>query len=138
MGEVNRFPFPAVGEVHNYAYLFKSDAERGEIEGSKARPVLVIAAGNGRVAVMPVTTKGERTGNQVVKIPATVAKAMGLPRPDESYLLTSEINLFEWVGYDIALVPGRNTSLFGRATPGFTASALDRFRRGSAVRTTRD
>lgn len=138
MASLNRFPFPDVGDVLNYNYLFKADADRGAIEGRKARPVLVIAAGNGRVAVMPFTTKGEAGVSQAVRLPTDLARSMGLPRPDECWLLTSEINVFNWIGYDIALVPGKATSRFGRATPGLVASAIARFREGRGKQTSRD
>ena len=123
MAGVNRFPFPKPGEVHNYCYLFKADADRGAIEGDKARPVLVVAAGEGKVVVMAITTKGEFSTSATIRIPEAVARTMGLPRPDESWLLVSEINVFTWVGYDLRLVPGRESSLFGRSTPGFVAAA---------------
>lgn len=128
MAGVNRFPFPKPGEVHNYSYLFKTDADQGAVEGDKARPVLVIAAGEGRVGVMAITTKGEFSSSATVKIPEVVARTMGLPRPDESWLLVSEMNLFTWVGYDLRLVPGKDTSLFGRSRPGFVAAAVERYR----------
>lgn len=129
MAGIERFPFPKPGEVHNYVYLFKADADRGAIEGDKARPVLVIAAGDGRAFVLAITTKGEFSSAQTVRIPTEVAHAMGLPRPDESWLLVSEANLFTWVGYDLRLVPGRDTSLFGRSPPGFVAAILADFRK---------
>jgi len=79
MAGVSRFPFPKLGEVPNYVYLFKADAAKGASEGNKARPVLVIAAGEGRVVVIAVTTKGEFSTSATVKIPEDVAKAMGFP-----------------------------------------------------------
>lgn len=121
------YPFPAVGEVHNYEYLFRADHEAGRTEGRKARPVLVVAAGNGRVVVMPITTKGEVVGSRTVPIPIDIARAMNLPRPEESSLLVDEANSFEWVGYDIRPVPGGTTSRFGRATPRFVSAAVSRF-----------
>lgn len=121
------YPFPEVGEVHNYEYLFEAEHARGLSEGRKARPVLVIAAGNGRVAVLAITTKGEVDGRRVLAIPTDVGKAMGLPRAAESAVLVDEANIFEWVGFDVRPVPGKTTSRFGRATPGFVTSARNRF-----------
>ena len=138
MAGLSRFPFPKLGEVHNYVYLFKADAIRGATEGNKARPVLVVAAGEGRVVVMAVTTKGEFSTSATVKIPEDVARAMGLPRPNESWLLTAEANDFTWVGYDLRLVPGKQTSVFGRSPPGFVAAAIERFRGLKGVRENRD
>lgn len=122
------YPFPAVGEVHNYEYLFLADASQGETDGRKARPVLVVAADPGirRVFVVPVTTKGEVDGSRTMAIPVDVGRAMGLPRPEESLLLTDEANTFIWTGYDLRPVPKTNGSKFGKATPGFTNSALRR------------
>ena len=138
MAGLNRFPFPKLGEVHNYVYLFKADAARGASEGNKARPVLVIAAGEVRVIVMAVTTKGEFSTSATAKVPEDVARAMGLPRPNESWLLTAEANDFTWVGYDLRLVPGKQTSVFGRSPPGFIAAAIQWFRSLKGARVNRD
>lgn len=121
------YPFPKVGEVHNYEYLFRVEALEGAIEGRKTRPVLVIAAAEPRVVVLPITTKGEVDGRRTIAIPVEVGRAMGLPRPAESALLVDEANIFDWTGYDLRLVPGGASSRFGRATPGFVAAARDRF-----------
>ncbi|WP_156906205.1 hypothetical protein [Novosphingobium acidiphilum] len=118
--------------------MFKADAAQGSSEGNKARPVLVIAAGEGRVVVMAVTTKGEFSTSATVKIPEDVARAMGLPRPNESWLLAAEANDFTWVGYDLRLVPGKQTSVFGRSPPGFVAAAIERFRSLKGARVNRD
>ena len=123
------FPFPAVGEVHNYEYLFRVDAVRGDTEGRKARPVLVIAARDPRVVVLPITTKGEVDGARTISIPGDVGRTMGLPQPDESALVIDEANIFDWVGYDLRRAPRREDSRFGRANPGFVAAARDRFTR---------
>ena len=120
-------PFPQVGEVHNYEYLFHADAQAGADESRKARPVLVIVAAAPRVVVLPITTKGEVDGSRTIAIPAGVARAMGLPRPDESALLVDEANIFDWVGHDIRPAPNGQGSRFGRAPPGFVDAARKRF-----------
>lgn len=123
------YPFPAVGEAHNYEYLFRADALQGETEGRKARPVLVIAAdpATRRVVVLPITTKGEIDGRRTIAIAVEVGGAMGLPRAEESALVIDEANIFEWTGYDLRPAPNTDGSRFGRATPGFVAAARNRF-----------
>ena len=121
------YPFPDLGEVHNYEYLFRADALHGDTEGRKARPVLVIAASEPRVVVLAITTKGEIDGRRTIAIPVTVGRTMGLPRPEESALVVDEANIFDWTGFALRPVPGQDGSRFGRATPGFVAAARDRF-----------
>jgi hypothetical protein len=125
------YRFPALGEVHNYEYLFAHEHDAGLEDGRKARPVLVIAAAPPRVFVMAITTRGEIDGARTISIPIEVARAMGLPRPEESALLVDEVNSFDWVGHDIRPVPGTTSSRFGRATPRFVSAALGRFRASS-------
>lgn len=123
------YPFPAVGEVHNYEYLFRADALDGVTDGWKTRPVLVIAADpeTRRVVVMPITTKGEIDGRRTIAVPIEVGKAANLPRPDESMIVIDEANIFTWTGFDLRPAPNGDSSRFGRVTPGFVKSVRDRF-----------
>lgn len=123
------YPFPAVGEVHHYEYLFRVDALTGATEGRKTRPVLVIAADpeTRRIVVMPITTKGEVDGRRTIAVPVAVGQAANLPRPEESMIVIDEANIFTWTGFDLRLTPNGDNSRFGRATPGFVKSVRDRF-----------
>lgn len=123
------YPFPGVGEVHNYEYLFCADALNGATDGGKTRPVLVIAADpkTGRVVVMPISTKGEVDGRRTIAVPVDVGWAAHLPRPKESRIVIDEANIFTWTGFDLRPAPNGDSSKFGRATPGFVKAVRDRF-----------
>ena len=123
------YPFPAVGEVHNYEYLFRADALNGETEGRKERPVLVIAAEpkSRRAVVMPITTKGEVDGRRTIAVPVEVGRAANFPRPEESAIVIDEANIFTRTGFDLRPAPSTGSSRFGRATPGFVKAVRDRF-----------
>lgn len=121
------YPFPKLGEVHNYEYLFLRDHLAGQTDGAKARPVLVIAADQNRVVVLAITTKGEIDGKRTLAIPNEVSTAMGLARAAESAILVDEANAFEWVGFDVRPISGATTSCFGRSPPRFVSIVRDRF-----------
>lgn len=92
-------PLPRQGDVLNYVYLCKREADAGCDEGVKA----------------PGTS---------LAIPTPVAKAMGLDGTGSS-LVPGELNAFDWVGHDLRTIGKSASFLFGRCPPGFFAAALD-------------
>ena len=124
-GTTSATPLPRLGDVLNYVYVFKRDADAGRDEGVKARPVMVMAVVGHRVTVMPLTTKGERASDTALAIPEPVVKAMGLDAGARSSLVPGELNAFDWVGHDLRTIGKSASFLFGRCPPGFFATALD-------------
>ena len=124
-GATNPTPLPKRGDVLNYVYLFKHEADAGRDEGVKARPVMVMAVAGRRVIVMPITTKGETTPATSLPIPEPVATAMGLSSSTGSSLVPGELNAFDWVGHDLRAIGQTTSFLFGRCPPGFFATALE-------------
>ena len=111
---------PRRGDVLRYVYLFHRES-RDRDEGVKERPVVVIDAdpATRRVAVVAVTTKGERYPGTLA-LPGPVATAAGLA-PGSAVLVT-EYKVFTWLGYDIRPVAGGYVT--GRLPPGFANKVL--------------
>lgn len=111
---------PRAGDILRYVYLFLAES-RDRDEGVKERPVVVIDAdpATRRVAVLAVTTKGERYAGKIA-LPNPVATAAGLA-PGSAVLIT-EYNAFTWLGYDIR--PVVNGFVAGRLPPGFANKVL--------------
>ena len=115
-----RSELPRRGDVLRYVYLFHRES-RDRDEGVKERPVVVIDAdpATRRVAVVAVTTKGERSPGAIM-LPDAVASAAGLRR--DSAVVVNEYNVFTWLGYDIR--PVANSFVAGRLPPGFAHKVL--------------
>ena len=125
---------PRRGEILRYVYLFHRES-RDRDEGVKERPVVVIDADpvTRRVAVVAVTTKGERHPGRIA-FPDAVASAAGLSRG--SAVVVGEYNAFTWLGYDIRPVAGGFVA--GRLPPGFAQKVLTASATGGAVAVERD
>lgn len=116
-------PPPRPGDILNYVYLFSTDAAAGRDEGVKERPVIVLAADASGIVVAPITTKGEVPDSDTDAIPEVVATAMGLPRPQESYVVLNEANEFDWRGHDVIDLKSGGF-LYGRTPPGYFAKII--------------
>ena len=125
---------PRPGDILRYVYLFLRES-RDRDEGVKERPVVVIDADptTRRVAVLAVTTKGERSPGAIM-LPDAVASAAGLSRG--SAVVVGEYNAFTWLGYDIRPVAGG--FIAGRLPPGFAQKVLTASATGGAVAIERD
>ena len=125
---------PRPGDILRYVYLFHHES-RDRDEGVKERPVVVIDAdpSTRRVAVVAVTTKGERNPGAIA-LPDAVASAAGLSRG--SAVVVNEYNAFTWLGFDIRPVAGGFVT--GRLPPGFAHKVLTAAATGGAVAVERD
>ncbi|PZU05728.1 MAG: hypothetical protein DI606_19150 [Sphingobium sp.] len=83
-----------MGDIVNYVYLFSAEAAAGRDEGVKERP-------------------GEIPDSDT----DVIATAMGLPRPQERYVVLNEANEFDWRGHDVIDLKGGGF-LYGRIPPG--------------------
>ena len=115
------FPKPELGAVISYEYLWKYEAENGQIHGKKDRPcviVLSITEENGmtRVVVAPVThSKPEDEYN--IEIPIKVKQYLGLDT-ERSWVIASEVNEFYWPGFDLKPIRSRSSGyLYGFLPP---------------------
>jgi hypothetical protein len=110
-------PDPETGLVIHYAYLWRSEADRGEEEGRKDRPCAVVVArrvdSSGMIGVMvaPITHSEPFENSTALEIPADVKRRLGLDDA-RSWIITHETNTFTWPGPDLRTVPGANERHF--------------------------
>jgi len=112
---------PERGSIINYAYLWAREDARGQSEGRKNRPALVLALsvteerGVHRVYVAAITHSPPSRASDAVQFPLRVKRQLGLD-DEPAWIVTTELNTFVWPGPDIRPIPGRNprTSVYGR------------------------
>ena len=97
-------PLPKSGMVINYSYLWHDEKMRGREEGVKNRPCAIVIAlndedGDTNVYVVPITHT-HPAANEGIEIPASVKRRLGLDDLP-SWIITTELNIFTWPGYDI-------------------------------------
>jgi hypothetical protein len=114
--------------VIRYAYLWRSEHERGFEEGAKDRPCAVLLAvkdeaGDRKVIVLPITHTPPRDPAHAVEIPAATKRRLGLDN-DRSWIVVTEANRFTWPGPDL-----RTTKLGGQASIVYGELPGDLFRR---------
>ena len=98
-------PEPVPGLVISYAYLWRDEALRGQEEGRKDRPCVIILAveeGNGRtvVTVAPVTHTPPTHPESAIEIPAATKQRLGLDSA-RSWVIAADLNRFVWPGVDL-------------------------------------
>lgn len=96
---------PQPGEVIGYAYLWEREARQGQIEGVKNRPCAVVlsvvrADEETQIVVAPITHSPPAERNEVIEIPYATKQRLGLD-DERSFIITTEVNVFTWPGYDI-------------------------------------
>eukprot|EP01037_Dinobryon_pediforme_P018683 gene18683-18982_t len=91
--------------VIRYAYLWRSEHEKGIEEGSKDRPCAVLLAvtdesGDRKVVVLPITHTPPRDLAVAIEIPAVTKRRLGLD-DERSWIVVEESNRFTWPGPDL-------------------------------------
>lgn len=112
-------PEPVPGLVIRYDFLWSHEHERGQSEGVKDRPCVIVAAivrnadGKTEVLLVPVTHTPPSAPGAAVAVPARVGAHLGLD-DRQSYIVTSEANSVSWD--DPGIVPARpgETWAYGR------------------------
>jgi hypothetical protein len=98
------FPEPEAGLVISYSYLWKEEADRGQVEGRKDRPCAIIltidhpgstAQGLRQVAVAPITHSPPYDPHVAIEIPLRVKQHLGLDG-ERSWVILDEVNVFTW------------------------------------------
>ncbi len=100
--------------VIRYAYLWRSEHERGLEEGAKDRPCAVLLAvtdeaGDRKVVVLPVTHTPPRDPTLAVEIPPATKRRLGLDDA-RSWIVIAEANRFTWPGPDLRPMKSGETS----------------------------
>ena len=104
-------PAPEPGLVIPYSYLWRHEHRKGQEEGRKVRPSVIVLAvqksgrGAPRVTVAPITHTPPAKEGEAIELPPRVKQALGLD-DDRSWIVVDEVNQFAWPGYDIRPVPG--------------------------------
>ena len=96
--------------------MWAGEAEKGQEEGLKDRPVVVVVArvvsgDRMQLLVAPVTHRAPEAG-EGVEIPPAVKRHLGLDR-ERSWIITTEINRFNWPGPDVRIAEGGNDPYYG-------------------------
>jgi hypothetical protein len=115
------WPAPEVGQIVRYAYLWRHEAERGQDEGLKDRPVVIVIArqriaDKWRVVVAPITHTRPSAPDKAVELPIRTARRMGLDN-EPQWVSTTDMNAFVWPGPDLRPVSGKGPEsvVIGRA-----------------------
>lgn len=115
-------PAPEPGLVIPYSYLWRHEHRKGQEEGRKVRPVVIVLVvetpqGGPHVTVAPITHTPPTEAELAVELPLRVKKALGLD-DERSWIVVDEVNRFVWPGYDIRPVPGsRDRFAYGFIPP---------------------
>lgn len=108
---------PEPGDILCYSYLWHREAIKGQTEGLKDRPVVVVVAlrtvnERTELLVAPITHSHPQQDEDAVEIPQRVKRHLGLDQ-NRSWIITTEINRFFWPGPDIRPVHADGSPLYG-------------------------
>ena len=133
-------PAPEPGLVIPFAYLWRHEHARGQEEGRKVRPVVVVLAvdprsgGGPRVTVAAVTHTPPGPDGTAVELPPRVKNALGLDDA-RSWIVVDEVNQFTWPGFDLHPVPGTTDRFaYGFIPPRFYDTVIGRILELAATR----
>lgn len=109
-------PDPVPGLVIGYAYLWHEEARRGQEEGRKDRPCVIVLStqrdeSGTIVVVVPVTHSQPDDPAAALEIPAATKQRLGMDAA-RSWIVVGEVNRFRWPGPDLRPVPGANPPRF--------------------------
>ncbi|HEX3952358.1 MAG TPA: hypothetical protein VHW90_02215, partial [Stellaceae bacterium] len=107
---------------------------RGREEGVKDRPSLVLALSvkdNGRTIetmVVAMTHTPLARATDGVAVPTDVKRRLGLD-DEQTWVVTTEANVFVWPGPDLRPIPGRRpvTAMYGRVPESFLSKVAQSY-----------
>lgn len=124
-------PEPVPGLVISYAYLWRDEALRGQEEGRKDRPCVIILAvedADGRkvVTVAPITHSPPTYAESALEIPPATKQRLGLDG-ERSWVIAADLNRFAWPGVDLRPIRrGASTYAYGLLPATFYQQLRDR------------
>ena len=133
---------PEVGDVIPYSYLWAREHEAGEESGRKMRPCVVVVAvkpsgkDSTRVVVAPVTSRPPQADQSAIELPGALKGALKLD-PSPSWVICSEVNQFEWPGFDLGRTPQGEPS-YGRIPGSLLQRIREEIVKAKARSTSRD
>lgn len=100
---------PKPADVLSYSYLWTHEAERGEEEGRKNRPVVIVIAretvgDRTELMAVPITTQPPRRAADGFEVPSRVKVHLGLDA-ERCWIMVTELNRFAWPGPDVRPIP---------------------------------
>lgn len=120
-----------VGWIFRYSYLWHWQHLKGQEEGVKDRPCLVLALvmtteeGAPIVRVLPITHTPPADPAVAVEIPAAIKERLRLDH-ERSWIVLTESNRFVWPGPDLRQVEGES-GYYGALSPALFAEVKRRF-----------
>ena len=92
-----------------YSYLWKREADAGQVEGVKDRPCVVVLAvqrldDRTLVTVAPITHSRPADASHAVPLTPATRRRLGLD-PGTAWVIASELNIFHWPGPDLRPTP---------------------------------
>jgi hypothetical protein len=105
-------PDPEPGLVIPYAYLWRHEHRKGQEEGRKVRPAVIVLAVQPAKNGPPARHRSRRSrirrrlgAARRWSCRFRVKQALGLD-DERSWIILDEVNQFSWPGYDLRPVPG--------------------------------
>ena len=100
------YPDPVPGLVIRYSYLWKREADQGNLEGQKYRPCVVIVCVQRHddeliVTVAPITHAQPADADQAVRLTTATCRRLGLD-DETNWIVATEFNRFVWPGPDLS------------------------------------
>lgn len=100
------YPTPIPGLVIRYSYLWKREADQGQVEGQKHRPCVVVLCvedidGEKVVTVAPITHSKPSDLSQAIELTSATRRRLGLDA-EKNWIMATEVNTFFWPGPDLA------------------------------------
>lgn len=133
-------PRPEPGLVISYGYLWRYEHRKGQEEGRKTRPCVIVLAtenkadGTTRVTVAPVTHTQPDASDRGIELPQSVKRALKLDDA-RSWVVLDEVNQFTWPGFDLRPVQGSKTRFaYGFIPPKLFDQIVKRILTRAAVR----
>jgi hypothetical protein len=102
---LSEYPEPVPGLVIRYAYLWKREADAGQIEGQKHRPCAIVVAvqreeGELVVTVAPITRRRPADPDKAIELTAATRRRLNLGT-QKNWIMATEVNCFFWPGPDL-------------------------------------
>ena len=128
---------PQVGILIRHMYLWRDEARQGREEGRKARPCLIVHVRDNEyqekeVYIVPVTHTEPRDKTQAIELPQATKRRLKLDH-QTSWLITSEVNRFIWVGPDVRKTQD-NQTYYGYLPSGLVKDVIKQFRHNAQNR----
>ena len=105
---------PQVGILIRHMYLWRDESLQGREEGRKARPCLIVHVRDNEyqekeVYIVPITHTEPVDKSQAIELPQATKQRLKLDH-ETSWIITSEVNRFIWVGPDVRKTQSNETS----------------------------